>query len=46
MKKQNLKLKKERFEGFELTNNEMLNVKGGAIKGGDIGLPTPPPIRI
>ena len=46
MKKQNLKFKKELFESFELTNNEMLNVKGGAIKGGDINFPAPPPVRI
>lgn len=46
MKKQNFESKKKLFEGFKLTDNEMLNVKGGAIKPGDIYLPGYPPIRI
>ena len=45
MKKQNFEFKKKLLEGFELTNNEMLNVKGG-IKPSDIYLPGYPPIRI
>jgi len=46
MKKQKIDFKKELFEGCKLTNNEMLNVKGGSIKPEDICMPGYPPIRI
>ena len=46
MKKQKIEFKKELFESLKLTNDEMLNVKGGTIKPGDICIPSPPPIRI
>jgi len=45
MKKQNFN--KELFESFKLTNNEMLNVKGGKVGiDKDIFVPSPPPIKI
>ena len=46
MKKQKFEFTKELFKGSELTSNEMLNVKGGGIRPGDIFMPTPPPIKI
>ena len=46
MKEQKKELKKELFESSELTISEMLNVKGGGIRPGDIFRPLPPPIKI
>jgi len=42
MKTQNFELTKDIFDAFELSNEEMINVKGG--DGGDI--PCPPPTKI
>ena len=44
MKNQNFELTKDIFDAFELSNEEMINVRGGDPDNGDI--PTPPPIRI
>jgi hypothetical protein len=44
MKTLNLNLTKSIFEEFELTNEEMINVRGGDIE--PTPLPNPPPIRI
>jgi hypothetical protein len=44
MKTQNFELAKDIFNAFELTNEEMINVRGGDPEGGDI--PTPPPTKI
>ena len=43
MKTQNLELTKDIFDAFELTNEEMINVRGG---DGDTVFPTPPPVKI
>ena len=43
MKKQRNEFTKELFEGFKLTNHEMLNVKGGKSP---IDIPKAPPIKI
>ncbi|HOW40959.1 MAG TPA: hypothetical protein PL123_10480 [Bacteroidales bacterium] len=44
MKTQNPEQKKDIFEGFELTNEEMINVRGGDPGAGEY--PTPPPTKI
>jgi hypothetical protein len=44
MKTQNSENRKDLFEGFELTNEEMINVRGGDPGVGDY--PTPPPTKI
>jgi len=44
MKTQNPEQKKDIFEGFELTNEEMINVRGGDPGAGDF--PVPPPTKI
>jgi hypothetical protein len=42
MKTQNFELAKDIFDAFELTNEEMINVRGGDPDG----VPTPPPTKI
>ena len=44
MKKQRNEFTKELFEGFKLTNHEMLNVKGGRSPMDCV--PKAPPIKI
>ena len=44
MKNQDFELTKDIFDAFELSNEEMINVRGGDPDNGDI--PTPPPIKI
>jgi hypothetical protein len=44
MKTQNFELKKDIFDEFGLSNEEMINVRGGDMNGGDI--PVPPPTKI
>ena len=44
MKTQNPEQRKDIFEGFELTNEEMINVRGGDPGPGDY--PVPPPTKI
>ena len=44
MKTQNFDLTKDIFDAFELTNEEMINVRGGDPGNGDI--PVPPPVKI
>jgi len=46
MKKQKFESKKDLFASFELTNNEMLNVKGGKKGTDPIHIPSPPPPKI
>jgi len=45
MKTQNFELTKEFFDAFELSNDEMINVRGGDGDGGGV-FPTPPPTKI
>jgi hypothetical protein len=44
MKTQNFELTKDIFDAFELSNEEMINVRGG--DAGDVTYPTPPPTKI
>jgi hypothetical protein len=44
MKTQNFELTKDIFDAFELSNEEMINVRGGDAGSGDI--PVPPPTKI
>lgn len=44
MKTQNFELTKDIFDAFELTNEEMINVRGGDPGTGEI--PTYPPTKI
>lgn len=44
MKILNLKLTKDIFNMFELSNEEMINVRGG--EGDPVVVPTVPPIKI
>ena len=46
MKTLNYKTTDEIFANFELTNNEMINVRGGSADGDPVILPTNPPIKI
>lgn len=43
MKTRNFELTRDIFDAFELSNEEMINVRGG---DGDPIWPTPPPVRI
>ena len=43
MKTQNSEFTKDIFDAFELTNEEMINVRGG---DGDPVFPCPPPTKI
>ena len=44
MKTQNFELEKDIFVAFELTSEEMINVRGGEAGNGDY--PVPPPTKI
>jgi hypothetical protein len=44
MKTQNFDLTKDIFDAFELSNEEMINVRGGDPGNGDY--PAPPPTKI
>jgi hypothetical protein len=44
MKTQNFELTKDIFDAFELSNEEMINVRGGDPGTGDY--PVPPPTKI
>ena len=44
MKTQNFDLTKDIFDAFELSNEEMIKVRGG--DPGDVNIPTPPPTKI
>ena len=44
MKTQNFELAREIFDAFELSNDEMINVRGGDSGSNDF--PTPPPTKI
>jgi hypothetical protein len=44
MRTQNFELAKDIFDAFELTNEEMINVRGGDPGNGDI--PATPPTKI
>ena len=46
MKTQNPEQKKDIFKGFELTNEEMINVRGGDPGAGSGDFPVPPPTKI
>jgi hypothetical protein len=46
MKTLNFSTSNEIFASFVLTNNEMINVRGGSSEGEPTVMPTTPPVKI
>lgn len=46
MRTQNFELAKDIFNAFELSNEEMINVRGGEAQPGNGDIPVSPPTKI